>query len=100
MELLGAEIVDTDVKFYDTLVTGERGYCPVGKSGYSKCKIHDRKPAFDENSWHNGLYGDTVASCDGEYLILTFCIQPALKTAKIVEKRRFFAAFIFNLLDK
>ena len=48
-ELSCREIIDIDIQFYDTLIAGERGFCPVGKSGFIKCKINDKKPKYDSS---------------------------------------------------
>ncbi|MBQ8375372.1 MAG: hypothetical protein IJX98_07380 [Clostridia bacterium] len=47
------EIVDIDIQFYDTLIAGERGFCPVAKSGLIKCKLKDRKPQYDNSLLYN-----------------------------------------------
>ena len=43
-ELSKGEIVEIDINFYDTLIAGERGFCPVAKSGFIKCKIKEKAP--------------------------------------------------------
>ena len=45
-ELLEGEIVEIDIQFYDTLVAGELGFCPVAKSGFIKCKIKEKTPKY------------------------------------------------------
>lgn len=42
-EIPKREIIDIDVQFYDNLVAGERGFCPVAKSGFIKCKIINKR---------------------------------------------------------
>ena len=37
-ELSKGEIIEVDINFYDTLISGERGFCPIAKSGFIKCK--------------------------------------------------------------
>ena len=47
------EIVDIDVKFYDNLIMGQQEYSPVGKSGFIKCKIDEKKPQYDSFFLYN-----------------------------------------------
>jgi len=107
IELQKEEIIDVSLQFYDTLVAGEKGFCPVAKSGYIKCKLKEKRTKYDrallynekefrkdkkqclenrflnegglfyvrlfnEYCWHMGIYGDIVASKDGEYLLFSF----------------------------
>lgn len=106
-ELSKGEIIEMDIQFYDTLITGERGFCPVAKSGFIKCKIKEKAPKynqvfvynkneyaknrkkyleqrcvneggiyylrlFNNNNWHYGIYAETVAYLENDYLILRF----------------------------
>ena len=48
-QLSGREIVDIDVRFYDTLVAGEDGFCRVAESGFVKCRIKVNKPRYDNS---------------------------------------------------
>ena len=45
-ELSKGEIIEMDIQFYDTLIEGERGFCPVAKSGFIKCKIKEKTPKY------------------------------------------------------
>lgn len=45
-ELAKGEIVEMDIQFYDTLIAEERGFCPVARAGFIKCKIKDRTPKY------------------------------------------------------
>ena len=48
-ELAKGEIADIDVQFYDSLIAGEKGFCPVVKSGFIKCKLGKNKPRYDSS---------------------------------------------------
>ena len=56
-ELSEGEIVEIDVQFYDTLIAGESGFCPVVKEGFIKCKIKEKKPkgcsafVYNQKEW-------------------------------------------------
>ena len=55
------EIVDVTVKFHDVLRVGERGFCPVAKSGFIKCKISSkRKHRGEELLYENNEYGKNI----------------------------------------
>ena len=59
MTLKKREIIDLAITFYDELCVGERGFCPVVKSGFIKCKIqskHNGSMLVCENS----EYGDNA----------------------------------------
>ena len=43
-ELSKGEIIEIDINFYDTLIAGEHGFCPIAKSGFIKCKIKEKAP--------------------------------------------------------
>lgn len=45
-EVSKGEIVEIDIQFYDTLVAGERGFCPVAKCGFIKCKVKEKTPKY------------------------------------------------------
>lgn len=52
-ELAKGEIVDIDIQFYDKLIAGEKGFCPVVKSGFIKCKLGKNKPRYDSSLLYN-----------------------------------------------
>lgn len=52
-ELSGNEIVDISLQFYDTLIANERGFSPVVKSGYIKCKFNKLAPKYDSSLLYN-----------------------------------------------
>lgn len=52
-ELAKGEILDICLQFYDTLIAGERGFCPVVKSGFIKCKLKKNKPRYDSSLVYN-----------------------------------------------
>lgn len=52
-ELAGNEIVDISLQFYDTLIANERGFSPVVKSGYIKCKFDKLAPRYDSSLLYN-----------------------------------------------
>lgn len=115
-ELSGNEIVDISLQFYDTLIANEKGFSPVVKSGYIKCKFNklaprhdssmlynlkeykkDRKTyleercvneggvyyirLFNENNWHDGIFGDIVVYKDGDVVVLSFQANRTYGTA-------------------
>ena len=45
-DLSKGEIVEMDIQFYDTLVAEERGFCPVARGGFIKCKIKEKMPKY------------------------------------------------------
>ena len=52
-ELSKGEIIEMDIQFYDTLIEGERGFCPVAKSGFIKCKIKEKTPTYSRAFVYN-----------------------------------------------
>jgi len=52
-ELSGSEIVDINLQFYDTLIANEKGFSPVVKSGYIKCKFDKLAPRYDSSLLYN-----------------------------------------------
>ena len=115
-EVSGREILDISLQFYDNLIVNEKGFSPVVKSGYIKCKFDrlapkydssllynqkeykkDRKTyleercvnegglyyirLFDENNWHDGIFGDIVAYKDGDVVVLSFQANRTYGTA-------------------
>ncbi len=52
-ELAKGEIVDIDLQLYDTLIAGEKGFCPVVKSGFIKCKLRKNAPHYDSSLLYN-----------------------------------------------
>lgn len=57
------EIVEVTVKFYDELCVAERGFCPVAKSGFIKCKINNKSRHRGEQLlYKNNEYGKDIKS--------------------------------------
>ncbi len=52
-ELSGSEIIDISLQFYDTLIANERGFTPVAKGGYIKCKFSKLAPRYDSSLLYN-----------------------------------------------
>ena len=52
-ELSGKEIVDINLQFYDTLIANEKGFSPVVKSGYIRCKFSKLAPKYDSSLLYN-----------------------------------------------
>ena len=49
----GSEIVDISLQFYDTLIANEKGFSPVVKSGYIKCRFSKLAPRYDSSLLYN-----------------------------------------------
>lgn len=69
-ELHKQEIADLSVTFYDELRAGERGFCPVAKSGFLKCKPDGRR-SREGILYENPAYGKS----GGKEYIEKRCVQ-------------------------
>lgn len=65
------EIIEVNVDFYDTLIAKDSGFCPVGKFGYIKFKLSDKKPLYDITL----LYNMTEYKKDRNKAIKQLCLN-------------------------